>query len=55
VEIFESSVRGHWVTSVRWQDEASRLNALAQLAPLSTEFSRYERFEAEILTPYPER
>jgi hypothetical protein len=54
VEIFESSIRGHWVTSVLWQDQASRMNALTQLAPLSTEFGQYERFEPEILTLHSE-
>jgi len=31
------------------------MSALAQLAPLSTEFGQYERFEAEIPTLYPEK
>jgi hypothetical protein len=55
VEIFESSIRGHWVTSVLWVDETSRMNALSRLASLYTEFREYERFEAEVLTVHPEQ
>ncbi len=28
IEIYESSIRGHWVTSVLWRDEDSRMRAL---------------------------
>ena len=55
VGIFESSIRGHWVTSVLWTDAASRLSAVAKLASLYSEFGQYERFEAEILTLHPEQ
>ena len=32
VEIYESSIREHWVTAVTWQDEESRSRALQALA-----------------------
>ena len=50
VEIYESSIREHWVTAITWEDEASRMNALAQLSDLYGSFAQYERFEPEILT-----
>jgi antibiotic biosynthesis monooxygenase len=49
-EVYASSIRGHWVTSVLWSDEASRMQALAQLAGVYNEFRPYERFEPEVLT-----
>jgi len=52
IEVYQSSVRGHWVTAVLWQDEASRMAALAQLASTYEAFRAYERFEPEILTPF---
>jgi quinol monooxygenase YgiN len=50
IELFESSIREHWVLAVSWKDPESRAKALSQLAPLNTEFAQYERFEPEILT-----
>lgn len=49
-EVYESSIRGHWVTSVLWTDQASRMKALAELAGIYNEFRQYERFEPETLT-----
>ena len=50
VEVYESSIRDHWVTAISWKDHDARLNALALLAPFFTEFAQYQRFEPEILT-----
>jgi hypothetical protein len=50
IELFESSIREHWVLAVAWEDAETRAKALSQLAPLYTEFAQYERFEPEILT-----
>ena len=50
VEVYESSIRDHWVTAVSWKDHDARLNALGQLAPVLSEFAQYQRFEPEILT-----
>ena len=49
VEIYESSIREHWVTAVTWQDEESRSRALQVLAGHYADFAQYERFEPEIL------
>ena len=49
-EVYQSSIRGHWVTVVVWTDEASRMKALAALASIYNEFRQYERFEPEVLT-----
>src|SRR5438045_626271 len=54
IEVYESSIRGHYVTSVLWQDETSRTNALQQLSGLYNVFRQYERFEPEFLTLRPE-
>jgi quinol monooxygenase YgiN len=50
VDLFESSIRDHWVLSVTWKDSEARSKALAQLAPLQNAFAQFERFEPEILT-----
>jgi quinol monooxygenase YgiN len=50
VDLFESSIREHWVLSGTWEDAEARAKALSQLAPLAQEFAQYERFEPEILT-----
>ena len=50
VEIYESSIREHWVLAVSWENEEARMKALANLARLRNEFAAYERFEPEILT-----
>jgi quinol monooxygenase YgiN len=50
VEIYESSIREHWVTAISWENEESRLKALEKLAHLQEAFGQYERFEPEILT-----
>jgi quinol monooxygenase YgiN len=50
VELFESSIREHWVLSVSWRDAESRAQALPRLAGLQSEFAQYERFEPEVLT-----
>jgi heme-degrading monooxygenase HmoA len=55
IEVYESSIRGHWVTSVLWQDEDSRMRALQELSGLYNAFRQYERFEAEVLTLRPEQ
>ena len=55
IEIYESSIRGHWVTSVLWQDADSRMRALRELSGLYNAFRQYERFEAEVLTLRPEQ
>ncbi len=48
-EVYESDVRGHWITSVSWQDEQSRSKAAEHFAELYEEFERYERFSPETL------
>ena len=48
-EGYESDVRGHWITSVSWQDEQSRSKAAEHFAELYEEFERYERFSPETL------
>jgi heme-degrading monooxygenase HmoA len=50
VEIYESSIRDHWVTAIAWEDEESRAKAFAALAHHYGAFAQYERFEPEILT-----
>jgi heme-degrading monooxygenase HmoA len=50
VEIYESSIREHWVTAISWDNDESRLRALEKLAHLREAFADYERFEPEILT-----
>ena len=55
IEIYESSIRGHWVTSVLWRDEDSRMRALQQLSGLYNASRQYERFEDEVLTLRPEQ
>jgi hypothetical protein len=50
VEVYESSIRDHWVTAISWKDHDSRLNAMVELADILTEFAPYQRFEPEILT-----
>jgi heme-degrading monooxygenase HmoA len=49
VEMYESSIRDHWVSAIAWQDEESRSKALAALASHYEGFARYERFEPEVL------
>ena len=49
VEMYESSIRDHWVTAVTWQDEESRFKALEPLSKYQRAFAEYERFEPEIL------
>jgi heme-degrading monooxygenase HmoA len=49
VEMYESSIREHWVSAITWQDEKSRLKALETLANHRDAFAQYERFEPEIL------
>jgi heme-degrading monooxygenase HmoA len=48
-EVYESAVRGHWVTLITWEDEHSRSEAAEHFAELYKEFERYERFSPEIL------
>jgi len=48
-EVYESDVRGHWVTLVSWRDEQSRSEAAERFAELYKEFERYERFSPETL------
>jgi heme-degrading monooxygenase HmoA len=48
-ELYESDIRGHWLTSISWEDEASTLNALKHLRDLYKEFEPYERFGVERL------
>ena len=55
IEAYESSIRGHWVTSILWQDADSRMRALQELSGLYNAFRQYERFEAEVLTLRPEQ
>ena len=55
IEIYESSIRGHWVTSVLWRDEDSRMRALQQLSGLYNAFRQYERFEVEVFTSRPKQ
>jgi quinol monooxygenase YgiN len=50
VEVYESSIRDHWVTAISWQDHESRSKAIEKLTRYFTEFAPYERFEPEILT-----
>jgi quinol monooxygenase YgiN len=50
VEMYESSIREHWVTAITWEDEQSRLRAIEALAQYQDAFAAYERFEPEILT-----
>jgi len=50
VEIYESSIREHWVSAVSWENEQRRRDALAALSKHQATFSPYERFEPEILT-----
>ena len=50
VEVYESSIREHWVTAITWDREESRLQALHNIAHLREAFAQYERFEPEILT-----
>jgi heme-degrading monooxygenase HmoA len=50
IEIYESSIRDHWVTAISWENEGARLKALANLAQLRNEFAQYERFEPEVLS-----
>jgi heme-degrading monooxygenase HmoA len=49
VEMYESSIREHWVSAITWGDEESRLKALELLAHHREAFAQYERFEPEIL------
>jgi heme-degrading monooxygenase HmoA len=49
VEIYESSIREHWVTAVTWEDAEARSRALQALAGHYSAFAQYERFEPEIL------
>jgi heme-degrading monooxygenase HmoA len=44
VEVYESSIREHWVTAITWEDEASRMRALELLSGLREAFAQYERF-----------
>ena len=50
VEMYESSIREHWVMVTSWESEESRVKALGNLAHLRNEFAEYERFEPEILS-----
>jgi heme-degrading monooxygenase HmoA len=49
VEMYESSIREHWVSAVTWENEQCRLEALGRLATHQAAFGEYERFEPEIL------
>jgi len=49
VEMYESSIREHWVSAVSWENEQRRLEAIGQLARHQAAFAEYERFEPEIL------
>ena len=50
VELYDSSIREHWVLAVTWQDAESRAQVLPRLAALLLEFHEHHRFEPEILT-----
>ncbi len=50
VEMYESSIREHWVSAITWEDEDARLKALKVLSRHQEAFAQYERFEPEILT-----
>jgi heme-degrading monooxygenase HmoA len=50
IEVYESSIREHWVTAISWENEESRAKALEKLSELREAFAQYERFEPEILT-----
>ncbi len=50
VEMYKSSIRHHWVSSVLWADELSRASAIQKLRTQYDQFAEYERFEPEVLT-----
>jgi len=45
VEMYESSIREHWVTAISWDSEESRLKALEKLSHFPEAFAEHERFE----------
>ena len=49
VEMYESSIRDHWVTAITWENDRSRAKAVEALGDLSRVFAQYERFEPEVL------
>ena len=49
VEVYESSIRDHWVSAVSWESEQRRQEALQALSRHHHYFAPYERFEPEIL------
>ena len=49
VEVYESSIRDHWVSAVSWESEQRRKEALEALSRHNLHFAAYERFEPEIL------
>jgi len=50
VEMYESSIREHWVSAITCEDEEARLKALEVLSRHQEALAQYERFEPEILT-----
>jgi hypothetical protein len=49
-ELYESDVRGHWLTSIAWEDQTSRNLAFEAMAEIYNAFSHFERFAPETLT-----
>ena len=49
-ELNESDIRGHWLTSISWQDLTSRNSAFEAMAEIYHTFSHFERFAPETLT-----
>jgi Antibiotic biosynthesis monooxygenase len=49
-ELYESDVRGDWLTAISWQDEQSLAKALDDFSDVYREFQRFERFGPEKLT-----
>ena len=48
-ELYESDVRGHWLTSISWEDENSRNMAFEAMAEFYRAFVHFERFAPETL------
>jgi Antibiotic biosynthesis monooxygenase len=48
-ELYESDVRGHWLTAISWEDEQALAKALDEFGDVYREFQRYERFGPEKL------
>src|SRR3989442_13817421 len=55
IEIYESSIRGHWVTSVLWRGEDFRIGALQQLSGPLNPLWENEQFVVEGHSPPPRR